>query len=94
LSATITGIHREIKHSKDETQAMALYDYHCKANQKTIEVSHPMSETLKTWGELCEKADIDPGKTPLDSPVTRLITGGLTNTYNEPMKLGSILPKH
>jgi hypothetical protein len=73
---------------------MAIYDYHCKVNNKTIEVSHPMSETLKTWGELCEKAGISPGKTPLDSPIARLITGGHTNTYNEPMKLESILPKH
>ncbi len=73
---------------------MAVYDYYCKANQRTIEVRHPMSETLKTWGELCLRADIEPGDTPADSPITRLITGGLTNTYNEPMKLGSILPKH
>jgi len=80
--------------SNNEKQTMATYDYHCKANQKTIEVNHPMSETLKTWGELCEKAGIKPGKTPLDSPIIRLITGGSTNTYNEPMKLGSILPKH
>lgn len=72
---------------------MAIYDYHCKANDKTIEVNHPINETLKTWGELCNKAEIDPGTTPPDTPITRLITGGLTNTYNEPMKLSSILPK-
>lgn len=73
---------------------MAIYDYHCKKNKQTIEVSHPISETLKTWGELCDKANIDPGSTPLNTPIIRLITGGHTNTYNEPMKLESILPKH
>jgi len=73
---------------------MAVYDYHCQANQRTVEVHHAMSERLQTWGELCERAGIDPGDTPLDAPVTRLITGGHTNTYTEPMQLGSILPKH
>jgi hypothetical protein len=35
-----------------------------------------MSENLATWGELCAQAHVDPGDTPPDSPVQRLITGG------------------
>ena len=52
------------------------YDYFCPANQKTVEVSHSMTDSLSTWGEVCAKASIEPGETPLDSPVSRVITGG------------------
>ena len=55
---------------------MPTYDYRCEANGQIVEVKHPMSELLKTWGELCERAGTDPGETPPDSPVNRLITGG------------------
>ncbi|MCW8963462.1 MAG: zinc ribbon domain-containing protein [Gammaproteobacteria bacterium] len=55
---------------------MPTYDYHCDANGKTMEVIHRMSDQVNTWGELCEKAGIDPGETSLDSPVHRLATGG------------------
>ena len=56
---------------------MPTYDYRCADNGRVLEVSHRMSETLATWGELCERAGMDPGDTPLDSPVTRLATGGV-----------------
>ncbi len=56
---------------------MPTYDYHCAANDAVVEVSHRMSEVLHTWGELCEKAGIESGDTPLDTPVTRLATGGV-----------------
>lgn len=32
-----------------------------------------MSESVSTWGELCERAQRDPGDTPADAPVERLI---------------------
>ena len=57
---------------------MPFYDYFCEANQETVEVMHGMNESVSTWGELCALADIEPGETPSDSPVKRLIaTPGL-----------------
>jgi hypothetical protein len=55
---------------------MPTYDYRCESNNRTVEVSHRMSESLGTWGELCAKAGIEPGDTPASSPVIRLATGG------------------
>jgi len=55
---------------------MPSYDYVCEANGRVVEVRHRMSETLSTWGELCDTAGIDAGDTPVTSPVKRLATGG------------------
>lgn len=55
---------------------MPTYDYRCDANGSVIEVKHGIHEALKTWGELCARAGLDPGATPANSPVQRLITGG------------------
>ena len=55
---------------------MPSYDYRCEANGRVVEVRHGMNEKLATWGEVCEKAGIDPGETAADAPVNRLITGG------------------
>lgn len=55
---------------------MPTYDYRCDANGKVLEVHHRMSDTLSTWGDLCERAGVEPGDTPADSPVHRLATGG------------------
>ena len=55
---------------------MPTYDYRCETNGQVVEVKHGMSEVLKTWGDLCERAGMEPGDTPADSPVSRLITGG------------------
>ena len=55
---------------------MPTYDYRCEANGRVVEVSHRMLEQMNTWGELCERAGIDPGDTPADFPVKRLATGG------------------
>lgn len=55
---------------------MPTYDYNCPANGRVVEVMHRMSDAIGNWGELCEKAGIEPGDTPLDSPVVRLATGG------------------
>ena len=64
---------------------MPRYDYHCRANGRLVEVSHGMSEGLATWAELCERAGIDPGDTPGDSPVERAflsapVIGGLPSS--------------
>ncbi|HHO67554.1 MAG TPA: zinc ribbon domain-containing protein [Gammaproteobacteria bacterium] len=55
---------------------MPTYDYVCEANGRVVEVKHRMSETLSTWGELCQRAGVDCGDTPADAPVQRLATGG------------------
>jgi len=55
---------------------MPTYDYRCDVNGKVLEVSHRMSDTIVTWGDLCERAGVEPGNTPVDSPVQRLATGG------------------
>ena len=55
---------------------MPTYDYRCEANNRVIEVKHGMNESIQTWGALCERAGIEPGATPVDAPVVRLISGG------------------
>ena len=55
---------------------MPSYDYACEANGRVVEVRHRMSESLTTWGEVCETAGIDAGDTPVTTPVKRLATGG------------------
>ncbi|MEZ5543522.1 MAG: zinc ribbon domain-containing protein [Pseudomonadota bacterium] len=55
---------------------MPTYDYRCAANARVVEVNHRMNETLRTWGELCAQAGIEPGDTAVDAPVERLATGG------------------
>ena len=55
---------------------MPSYDYRCAANDRVVEVRHHINEKLSTWGELCTLAGIEPGATPPDEPVERLITGG------------------
>jgi len=53
---------------------MPRYDYHCPANDRTLEVSHPMSHAVRTWGELCTLAEIEPGDTPATSPVEKTLS--------------------
>ncbi|MEO1751316.1 zinc ribbon domain-containing protein [Thiofaba sp. EF100] len=55
---------------------MPSYDYRCPANERVLEVRHGMNESIANWGELCARAGIEPGDTPLDAPVERLISGG------------------
>ncbi|MDH5181652.1 MAG: zinc ribbon domain-containing protein [Gammaproteobacteria bacterium] len=55
---------------------MPTYDYHCDANGRTVEVKHGMNEKLFTWGELCERAGIDIGDTPVGTDIRKLATGG------------------
>jgi len=56
---------------------MLTYQYHCPANNRTVDVRHGMKERLTTWGDVCQRAGIDPGQTPADAEVERLISGGL-----------------
>jgi hypothetical protein len=53
---------------------MPTYEYRCPANDRVVEVAHPMAEKLSTWGQLCDRAGISPGSTPADAPVERLIS--------------------
>ncbi len=53
---------------------MPIYDYFCPSNNRQIEVIHPINETIKTWGKLCEIAGLNPEQTPLDAPVRRLLS--------------------
>jgi hypothetical protein len=55
---------------------MPKYDYFCETNGQMLEASHPMSQRLGTWGELCATTGVDLGSTPADAPVKKLITGG------------------
>ena len=52
---------------------MPRYDYHCPDNDNIVEVRHGINERLKTWGELCERARIDPAPTPLDALVELVV---------------------
>ncbi len=66
---------------------MPTYDYTCEANGRTVEVMHAMSVTLKTWGQVCEEAELDLGDTPPDAPVSKGLGLGVvapSNTGPEP----------
>lgn len=53
---------------------MALYEYHCGDNGRTLEVRHGMDERVDTWGDLCALAGADPGDTPEAARVERLMS--------------------
>lgn len=53
---------------------MPYYEYRCGANGRTLEVRHGMAERLQTWGDLASLAGLDPGDTPIDEPVERLLS--------------------
>ena len=53
---------------------MPYYEYRCAGNGRTLEVRHGMDERLETWGELADRAGTEPGETPLDTPVERLLS--------------------
>ena len=55
---------------------MPTYDYRCEQNGRVVEVQHRMSEKLLTWGELCALAGIEPGDTPPDASVSKVLTAG------------------
>ncbi|RMH13558.1 MAG: zinc ribbon domain-containing protein [Planctomycetota bacterium] len=53
---------------------MPRYEYRCAENDRVVEVEHGMSEELKTWGQVCERAGIDPGGTPRSAGVEKIIS--------------------
>jgi len=57
---------------------MPYYDYACAANGRVVNVSHGMSTVLSTWGDVCAAAEIEPGETPRESPVEKLMGVGGT----------------
>jgi predicted nucleic acid-binding Zn ribbon protein len=56
------------------------YEYLCKDNDRVVEVTHKMNERLATWGEVCERAGVNPGKTAAGAKVDKLISAGFVNT--------------
>ncbi|UCG75415.1 MAG: zinc ribbon domain-containing protein [Gemmatimonadota bacterium] len=56
---------------------MPYYDYYCDDNDRTVEVRHGMAEMIRTWGELCSRTGAEPGETPADAPVRRVISAGV-----------------
>ena len=60
---------------------MPRYDYFCDDNGRTLEVIHRISLTVTRWGDLCRLAGIDPGDTPEDAAVRKvIITPPMANT--------------
>ena len=55
---------------------MPTYEYRCAANGRVVEVRHNMAERVSSWGELCERAGVSPGKTDPAAPVEKLISAG------------------
>ena len=55
---------------------MPTYDYRCELNGEVVEVKHKMTESISTWGELCEMTNRPIGDTPPETPVKKLATGG------------------
>jgi hypothetical protein len=71
---------------------MPTYDYRCEANGRVVEVVHRMSEQLRTWGELCDRAGVEAGDTPTETPVVRMATGGTPITGSGSGSAESLAP--
>ena len=68
---------------------MPVYEYHCKDNGCTVEVTHPMDVKLQTWGELCFVAQIPLENTEPLAPIERIFTqppGIAVATFNSELK--------
>jgi len=59
---------------------MPTYEYRCASNDRVVEVQHKISEQLRTWGELCARAGIAPGRTAPSAPIEKLISAGYIGT--------------
>ncbi|MGB3403383.1 MAG: zinc ribbon domain-containing protein [Microcoleaceae cyanobacterium] len=53
---------------------MPIYDYFCPSNNQTVEVMHSMSQTVQTWGDVCQLANCELEGTPENAPVRRLLS--------------------
>jgi hypothetical protein len=63
---------------------MPFYEYRCDANGRVLEVRHRMSEHMESWGALARAAGVDPGSTPEDAPVERLVSAPVPVTSSSP----------
>lgn len=52
---------------------MPTYAYKCAGNGQVIEVRHSIKDDLKTWGELCDRAELPLGDTPAEAEVERIL---------------------
>lgn len=59
---------------------MPTYDYLCPENGEVLEVQHRMSESVRTWGELCALAGADAGSTALEARVKKQIAAPALHT--------------
>ncbi len=48
---------------------MPRYEYFCPNNGQSLIVRHCRSESIRTWGELCQAASAEVGSTPSDAVV-------------------------
>lgn len=65
---------------------MPTYDYRL-ADGSVVEARHRMSESPRTWSELCAVSGLESSGQAPDSPVQRLATGGQvvsTSALNNP----------
>jgi len=62
---------------------MPHYEYRCAANGRTVEVRHAMTERLETWGQVAAAAGIEPGATPGDAPVERLMSAASVGSASD-----------
>lgn len=53
---------------------MPTYDYKLHATDQVVEVQHRMSESAKTWGELCAISQLPLGDIDPESPVEKLLS--------------------
>lgn len=51
---------------------MPRYEYHCEANQQRVVVRHCKSQTISTWGQLCQTGQVQADDTALDASVTQV----------------------
>lgn len=67
---------------------MPRYEYRCDATGEVVEVTHPMGEKLRTWGEVCDRVGRSPGVIPAATPVEKVISvgfvAGTTSPRNNP----------
>ena len=60
---------------------MPRYDYLCEDNGVILEVVHAIAAPVETWGVLCTLAATDPGNTPTDTRLRKIIrTPPMANT--------------
>ncbi len=65
------------------TKKLPVYDYLCPANGRTVEVVHDTAVTLRTWGEVCYLAQMQPGNTDPGAAVQRVIRSAPAVATNE-----------